>query len=287
MPLWQVIVLAVVQGITEWLPISSTAHLILFPWLFRWQDPGLFFDVALHVGTLIAVLLYFYKTWLDLLLLGLGRKPIFLPLDSSFQNSSPSELARQQLLFWFLVAGTVPAAVAGWLLEEHVATTLRSPVVIGFALIAVAIPMTWGEKVGRYRKDLRSVTLSDALWIGVAQALALVPGVSRSGSTMAAALFLNFRRDAAARFSFLLSTPIIAGASLKALLDMETEDVPPEMYLPLAVGIIVSGVVGYASIAGLLRFLQFGTFKIFIYYRVILGIIVLALAFFFRSNAAL
>ncbi|MBI3896249.1 MAG: undecaprenyl-diphosphate phosphatase [Acidobacteria bacterium] len=279
MPLWQVIVLAVVQGITEWLPISSTAHLILFPWLFGWKDPGLLFDIALHVGTLIAVLLYFYKTWLDLLLLGLGRNPIFLSLDSSSRNSSPTDLARQRLLFWFLVVGTIPAAVIGWLFEEQVATTLRSPLVVGFALIAVAIPMAWGEKVSRYRKDLRSVTWSAALWIGMAQALALIPGVSRSGSTMSAALFLDFRREAAARFSFLLSTPIIAGASLKALVGIRSQDIPPEMRLPFLVGIIVSGLVGYATISALLRFLQFGTFKIFIYYRVILGIIVLALAF--------
>ncbi|MBI4480906.1 MAG: undecaprenyl-diphosphate phosphatase [Acidobacteria bacterium] len=287
MPLWQAVVLAVAQGITEFLPISSTAHLVLFPWLFRWRDPGLAFDVALHVGTLGAVLLYFYKTWVDLLLLGLGRKPVFLRSDSSLQNSSRMDLDRHRALFWFLVLATIPAAVAGWLFEKQVATTLRSPVVVGCALIAVAIPMAWGEKVSRYRKDLHSVTLSDSLWVGVAQAFALIPGVSRSGITITAALFRDFRREAAARFSFLLSTPIIAGAALKALLDVKGQEFPPEMRLPVLVGVIVSGLVGYAAIAAFLRFLQFGTFKIFIYYRIILGIIVLALAFFFHLDAAL
>ena len=280
MPLWQAIVLAVVQGITEFLPISSTAHLVLFPWLFRWRDPGLAFDVALHVGTLGAVLLYFYKTWVDLLLLGLGRKPVFLHSDSSLQDSSRMDLDRHRALFWFLVLATIPAATAGWLFEKQVATTLRNPVVVGCALIAVAIPMAWGEKVSRYRKDLHSVTLSDSLWVGVAQAFALIPGVSRSGITITAALFRDFRREAAARFSFLLSTPIIAGAALKALLGAQSQEIPPEMRLPVLVGVIVSGLVGYAAIAAFLRFLQFGTFKIFIYYRLILGISALSIYFF-------
>lgn len=268
--------LAAAQGITEFLPISSTAHLALIPWLFHWQDPGLTFDVALHVGTLAAVLLYFYKTWVDLLLLGLGRKPIF---------GNPGEemaLDRNRALFWFLVVGTIPAGAAGWVFQEQVATSWRHPVVVGSALILVAIPMAIGEKVSRYRKQLPSVTLADSLWIGFSQALALIPGVSRSGATMTAALFLDFRRDAAARFSFLLSTPIIAGAALKEGLGLLHQGLPPSAQLPLLVGVVVSAVVGYASISLFLRFLQFGTFKIFIYYRVVFGIIVLALAFFFR-----
>src|SRR3990167_8142886 len=117
MPLWQAVVLAVAQGITEFLPISSTAHLALIPWLFHWKDPGLTFDVALHVGTLVAVLLYFYKTWVNLLLLGVGRKPMFGQAGSSSENRSLMGLDRHRALFWFLVAATIPAAVAGWLFE--------------------------------------------------------------------------------------------------------------------------------------------------------------------------
>ena len=282
MPLWQAAVLAVVQGITEFLPISSTAHLTLVPWLFHWEDPGLTFDVALHVGTLVAVSLYFYKTWVDLLLLGFGKKPVFNHPGADSENSSRMDLNRNSALLWFLVAATIPAAVAGWLFHEQVETTLRHPVVVGSALILVAFPMAWGEKVSRYRKDLHTVSLRDSLVIGFSQALALVPGVSRSGITMTAALFRDFRRDAAARFSFLLSTPIIAGAALKELLDLRQEEIPPEMRLAFLLGIVVSGASGYVSIALLLKYLQFGTFKIFIYYRLIFGIIVLALAFFAR-----
>ncbi len=281
MPLWQAVVLAVVQGITEFLPISSTAHLALLPWLFHWKDPGLTFDVALHVGTLVAVLLYFWRTWVELLLLGMKRRPVLASFASPSGNPSPLPLDHNPGLFWFLVVATVPAAVAGWVFHEQIGSTWRHPAVVGCAMILVAVPMAWGEKVGRYRKDLSAVSLGDSLWIGFAQALALVPGVSRSGITMTVALFRDLRRDAAARFSFLLSTPIIAGAALKEFLDVLDPGVPPAMRLPFLVGVAVSGVVGYATISFFLRFLQFGTFKIFIYYRAIFGIIVLALVFFF------
>ena len=279
MPLWQVIVLAVVQGITEFLPISSTAHLALVPWLFQWNDPGLSFDVALHVGTFVAVLLFFYKTWVDLLLLGLGRKPFFTNSHPA-ADSPPINLNHNRALFWFLVVATLPAALAGWFFQDLVATTWRHPIVIGSAMILVALPMAWGEKVSRYQKDLPSVSFTDSLIIGICQAVALVPGVSRSGITMTAALFRDFRREAAARFSFLLSTPIIAGAALNEFLNLRQAGLPPEMRVPFLVGIIVSGLVGYAVIALLLKYLQFGTFKIFVYYRLIFGIMILALAFF-------
>ena len=279
MPLWQAVVLAVAQGITEFLPISSTAHLALIPWLLGWKDPGLTFDVALHVGTLVAVSLYFFKTWVNLLLLGFGGKPIFGNAASTSKGDTPMGLDHHGALFWFLVVGTIPAAIAGWAFHEQVATTLRHPAVVGSALILLAIPMAWGERVSRYQKELPSVGLGDSLWIGFSQALALVPGVSRSGITMTAALFLDFRREAAARFSFLLSTPIIAGAALLEGMDLLRHGVPPPMQWPFLVGVIVSAVSGYACIALFLRFLQFGTFQIFVYYRIILGIIVLALAF--------
>jgi undecaprenyl-diphosphatase len=236
------------------------------------------FDVALHVGTLVAVLIYFFKTWIDLLLLGLGKEPAF----GSFVDVTPDGVPLQppRKLFWLLVLATIPAGVFGLIFQEQVATTLRHPAIVGSALILLAIPMAWGEKVSRRVKDLRSVNLVDALCIGFAQALALVPGVSRSGSTITAALFLHFRREAAARFSFLLSTPIIAGAALNEGIVIARDGVPAGQETAFLVGILVSAVSGYLCIAWFLRFLQFGTFKIFIYYRIVLGIIVLALAFF-------
>ena len=288
MPLWQAIVLAVVQGLTEFLPISSTAHLALVPWMFRFEDPGLTFDVALHLGTLVAVLLYFYRTWVDLLLAAFGiRRSVEDSENSDYSEKDKTALkpARSPALLWLLVLATIPAAIAGWLLQEQVATTLRSPVVMGLALIAVALLMAWGERVSGGKKDMTNMNFADSLWIGCSQALALVPGVSRSGITMTAALLRDFNRAAAARFSFLLSTPIIAGATLNSCLDLYHQGVPADLVWPLLVGVAVSGVVGYATISFLLKFLQFGTFKIFIYYRVILGIIVLALAFFLRLEA--
>ncbi len=275
MPIYQIIVLAAVQGLTEFLPISSTAHLALIPWLFHWQDPGLAFDVALHLGTLVAVGLFFFKTWVDIVLVALGAKPWFP------SSGITAEEPENRVLLWYLMAATVPAGVAGWLFHEQVETTWRKPVVIAAAMILVALVMAWGEKVGRQRKELGAVGLADSLWIGLSQALALVPGVSRSGITITSGLLRHLTRQTAARFSFLLSTPIIAGAALKELHGF-ARHVPPEMKLPFALGVLVSAVVGYATIAYFLKYLQFGTFKIFVYYRVGFGIIVLALAFFFQ-----
>ena len=268
--------LAVVQGLTEFLPISSTAHLVLVPWFFGWRDPGLTFDVALHVGTLIAVLAYFSRTWTELTISGLGLRR---PPDSI--DAIASHLSNKKL-FWLLVLSTIPAGAAGWLLQKQVETTLRNPVVMGTALILIALLMAWGEKVGTANKDITRVGLADSLWIGFSQALALIPGVSRSGITMTAALIRNFQRVDAARYSLLLSTPIIFGASLKTALDAAQGGIQQEMIFPMVVGIIVAAVVGYLTISFFLKYLQFGTFKIFVYYRIILGIMVLALALFVR-----
>jgi undecaprenyl-diphosphatase len=273
MILWHLVILAVVQGLTEFLPVSSTAHLTLIPWLFHWEDPGLTFDVALHVGTLVAVLVYFFKTWLDLVLLAFGRQPVF---------DRKSDLTLNRDLLWFLVLATIPAGLAGLAFHEQVETTWRKPWIIATALIAIALVMAWGERVGKQKKDLGAVRLWESMVVGLSQALALVPGVSRSGVTITAGLLTDMKRDTAARFSFLLSTPIIAGAALKELMGFPHHRVPAEMQTPFAIGVVVSAIVGYATIAMFLRYLQVGTFKIFVYYRIILGIIILALAFFFH-----
>ncbi len=328
MPLWQAIILGAVQGLTEFLPISSTAHLALVPWLFGWRDPGLTFDVALHVGTLVAVVIYFWKTWMELLAGGLRRfrlgsaksadsanvdfvdsadktvKVCTLGTADSLENLSTSS-GTQNLpnktnfssaqsastgpledgsLLWLLVLGTIPAAVVGLLFEKQVETTLRSPLVMGVALIVVALLMAYADRKQSGNKGLRQIGVADALLVGCSQAVALIPGVSRSGITITTGLFLHFQRDAAARFSFLLSTPIIAGACLKKLLDVYHQGLAPNALVPFAVGALVSAVTGYATIAFFLKFLQFGTFRIFVYYRIILGIIVLALAMFYRLN---
>jgi undecaprenyl-diphosphatase len=278
MPLYQVVVLAVVQGVTEFLPISSTAHLALVPWVLGWRDPGLAFDIALHLGTLVAVGAYFARTWIRLLLLALGRRA--LPPS---EHDSDRDLYANPRLFWYLAAATIPAGLAGLAFQRQVETTLRSPLVIATMMIAVGLLLWWAERRGAFSKDLGRLTLADSLAIGLAQALAVVPGTSRSGITMAAALLRGVGRPAAARFSFLLSTPIIAGATLKTAYDLAQAGIPAHMVTPFVAGILISGLSGYLVIAWLIRYLQTATFRFFVWYRISCGIMILALAFFFRD----
>lgn len=277
MPLYQALILAVVQALTEFLPVSSTAHLYLFPWLFGWPDPGLTFTVAVHTGTLLAVLVYFLRTWIELTCAGLG-----LPFP---RPAAPEEIRLARRMFWYLVAGTIPAGLTGALLEAYVETTFRSPYLMGAMLILVAGLMWWGERRTQLTRQLESVTLGDALLIGTAQAVALVPGVSRSGITITTGLFRGLTREAAARFTFLLSTPIIAGASAKRLLELR--HLPPgnDTLLAFAGGMAVAALSGYLVIAFFLRYLQTRTLRVFIYYRLVLGVVVLLLAFL-QSGAA-
>jgi len=269
MPIIQVIVLAVIQGFTEFLPVSSTAHLIVAPWLLGWQDPGLTFDVALHVGTLLAVVAYFFRAWLQIILHGFG-----------IEYGNDETLRQNPYLLWLLVAGTVPAGVVGFLFEKQAESTLRSPFLIGTMMIVIGLVMWVGERVGSRKIGLGAISLVDSLAIGTAQALAVVPGVSRSGITITAGLFRNLDRVAAARFSFLLATPVIAGAAVKKLYDvLKHGGIPMEMHTPFALGIVVSGLTGLAVIAFFLRFLQRRSLNFFIYYRIVFGIIVIALAF--------
>jgi undecaprenyl-diphosphatase len=269
MPLFQVVVLALIQGITEFLPISSTAHLALAPWLLGWADPGLTFDIALHVGTLIAILIYFFRTWLQIIAQAIG-----------IQYGEDDALRRNPGLLWLLVIGSIPIGVFGYIFGKQAETTWRSPFVIGTMMVVVGILMWLGERVGSRKKDLSAVSFTDSLAIGAAQAVAIIPGTSRSGITITAGLFRNLDRPTAARFSFLLSVPAIGAAAAKAFLDlMKHGGIPHDMHTPFALGIVISAVSGLAVIALLLRFLQRHTLYFFIYYRIIFGIIVIALAF--------
>jgi undecaprenyl-diphosphatase len=274
MPLYQAIVLALVQAFTEFLPISSTAHLTLFPWLMGWQDPGLAFDVALHAGTLVAVLLYFFRDWLTLTLCGLGLK---YPA-----NANAEEVGQHRKLFWYMVIGTIPGGVLGALFEKTIEERFRTPYVIAISLIAIALVMWWADSKSRLTRPLEQSNVGDAVTIGTAQALALCPGVSRSGITITAGLFRGFTREAATRFSFLLSTPLIAGAVVSHLPKLLKLHKAGGLDLPvstLLISILISGVMGYFVIAFFLRYLQTHTLKVFVYYRLLFGIIVLVLAF--------
>jgi undecaprenyl-diphosphatase len=274
MPLWQAIILAIVQGLTEFLPISSSAHLILIPDLLHWEDPGLAFDVALHLGTLIAVLLYFFRDWLQLALCGLG---FHYPKRSSEQMR-----LQQQRMFWYLVAATIPGALIGFFFEHWIELHLRNPAPIACAMILIALLMWYAESVSRLDRHIEQTSLGDSLVIGTSQALALFPGVSRSGITITTGLFRGLTREAAARFSFLLSTPLIAGAAAKEVPKLLKLRHAAEVGIPqstILISIVVSAIVGYLVIAFFLQYLQTRTLKVFIYYRIAFGIVILLLAF--------
>jgi undecaprenyl-diphosphatase len=287
LPIIEAIVLGIVQGLTEFLPVSSTAHLALVPWvvsrlgLANWSDPGLTFDVALHAGTLFAILVYFWRTWLQILRAAFGGKVVrFSETSDNLRDLTPEEQRCERQLLWFMIAATIPAGIAGALLEKRIETSFRSPALVACMLILVALVMWMAERVSRYTKPLSQISLGDALTVGVLQAFAVIPGVSRSGITISGGLFRNLTREAAARFSFLLSTPIIAGAALLKLHHVMKEGLPPGMATGFAVGMIVSAIVGYATIAWFIRYLGTKTLKVFIVYRIILGIAILLLGYF-------
>ena len=271
MPLLHAIVLGIVQGLTEFLPVSSSAHLIIIPWILHWDDGGLTFDVALHVGTLAAVVVFFFRDWVQIIGQGFG-----------LNIGHDSGLAKNRNLLWMLAAGTIPGGIAGFLFEKQADTSLRSPYIIATMAIAVGLVMWLADWAGRKRKDIAHVAGADALTIGAAQALAIVPGVSRSGITITAGLFRNLDRTTAARFSFLLSTPIIAGAAAKKGWDLikHHQALPQDMQTAFIAGIAASAIVGCITIAFFLNFLRRRSLGVFVWYRVIFGIIVIALAVF-------
>ncbi|HVX66268.1 MAG TPA: undecaprenyl-diphosphatase UppP [Bryobacteraceae bacterium] len=275
-PLYQVIVLAVVQSLTEFLPISSTAHLTLVPRLLGWNSPwlnSLDFDIALHFGTLAAVIVYFFRDWVEIIAGGFG-----------IRYGRDREIGHNRKLLWLLALATIPVGVLGYIFKDQAETTWRSSYVIGAMLIVVGVIIYVAEHVARAKKDLGEVSLADALSIGAAQALAIIPGVSRSGITISAGLFRGINRETAARFSFLLSTPALGGAALKAFHDLHKQGgLSPEMQMPFLVGVVVSAVTGWIVIAFFLRFLRTHTLRFFVYYRIVFGIIVIALAMLGRA----
>jgi undecaprenyl-diphosphatase len=272
MPLYQAIILAIVQGLTEFLPVSSTAHLAIIPQLLHWQDPGLGFDIALHAGTLAAILLFFFKDWVQIILNGFG-----IP----FRGARPDENSRT--LLWYLVAGSIPVGIAGLIFKKQAEGPWRNLIVMGVMLIIIGLLMYFADKWNAAKRGLDQMTWTDAMWIGVSQALAVVPGTSRSGITISAGRFRLLEREAAARFSFLLSTPAIAAAAAKDFWDLHKEGgLPPGMGLPYGVGILVSAIVGILVIGLFLKYLRHNTLALFVWYRIIFGIIIIALAVFFR-----
>jgi undecaprenyl-diphosphatase len=285
LPIYQAVVLAIIQGLGEFIPVSSSGHLIIVRRLLGWNELSpaheLTFDVALHFGTLLSVLFYFRRTWFQIIRAALGGKVVrFSEAGGSDVNLTAEEQKDERMLLWFLAIATIPGAIAGKLLEHSTEDYFREHILlIAAALIVVALLMWLGEKASTLQKPLTRISFADALIVGIAQAAALMPGVSRSGSTITAGLFRNMTREAAVRFSFLLSTPIIAGAALLKAHELRKEGLPAGMHAPFLVGIIVSAVVGYATIAWLMRYLQSHSLRAFIIYRIVLGVVVIALAF--------
>lgn len=265
MGLVEALILGLFQGITEFLPISSSAHLVLLPWLLGWQDPGLTFDVGLHLGTFLAVILYFWRDWWRIgrdFVQGIARLSVFGP---------------QTRMGWLLLLGTIPGVVAGVLFEHEAETAFRDIRLVAAMLILLGLVLLLAERLAKHVRGMESVSLADSLLIGIAQAFAVIPGVSRSGATISMGLFRGLQRESAARFSFMLGTPIILGASAKRLSSALLGGLLPDDRLPFVLGAMASAVAGFATIALLLRFLQRHSTMPFVIYRLLLGLAILGL----------
>jgi undecaprenyl-diphosphatase len=261
-PLSQAIILGIIQGLTEFLPISSSAHLFLTPWAFEWEPPGLAFDVALHIGTLAAVLWYFRREWLEL-----TRGVVEVMATRTFESDRSRRLR-------LLVIGTVPGAAIGYLLQRQAETIFRTPALTGATLIVMGVVLWLVDSRARTDRPLGGMGVRDAVLIGLAQAAAIVPGVSRSGATITAGRALGYDRAGAATFSFLMSMPITAAAAaLKAPEALRAADLTP-----VIAGMISAAVSGWLAIAVLLRFVRRSSLGVFAAYRVLIGVGVLVLA---------
>jgi undecaprenyl-diphosphatase len=265
----EAIVLGIVQGVTEFLPVSSTAHLRIVPAFFGWGDPGAAFTAVTQLGTMAAVLLYFRH---DL------RR-----IASAWSRSLRDATARSELdarLGWYILIGTIPISIFGFLFRDQIETGARDLYVIGTALIALGLLLLLAERVGKRDRDIEHIRTKDGLAIGFAQALALVPGVSRSGATITAGLFMGLDRPAAARFSFLLSVPAVVLSGVFQLGEIVSGQAEGEGtgFVALAVATLLAFASGYAAIAFLLRYLATHSTVVFVAYRVVLGTVVLALA---------
>jgi undecaprenyl-diphosphatase len=284
--IFQSTVLAIIQGLTEFLPVSSSAHLILPSQILSWPDQGLSFDVAVHLGSLLAVIAYFRSELWHLLTAWMGSLS-----GAGHASKSETVAGRRQAgeevysteqyarLAWLLILATIPAAVAGYLGRDMIATYARNAQLIASTSIVFGLLLWWADKISRKSAALHSLSWQQAVIVGLAQALALIPGTSRSGITMMAALFLGFSRESAARFSFLLAIPIIAGSGVLQGTQLVNEEVAVSQWLIIGYGALVSAAVAYACIHYFLRLIERIGFLPFVVYRVCLGITLLGLSF--------
>lgn len=264
MTVFQALVLGLIQGLTEFLPVSSSAHLALAPWLFGWTDPGLAFDVALHFGTLVAVLWYFRKEWGQLISAAV----------SIIRKRRVETVEEKRVVF--LILATIPGAIGGLLLEKKAETAFRAPALTATALIVMGIVLWAADKYSRMNRDLGTMRWLDALLIGISQVFALIPGVSRSGATITTGRLVGFDRQSAAVFSFLMSMPIIAAAVvLEGPKALQTGGISAA----LIVGVLASAISGWLAISVLLRYVARHSYGIFAAYRIVLGIVVFVILY--------
>jgi undecaprenyl-diphosphatase len=263
----QALIMGIVQGITEFLPISSSGHLILVPYLLGWNGGfinSLAFSVMLHIGTLVALLVYFRRDWLELIPAGLATIR-----DRSFRGDPNRKLA------WLILVSTIPAVIAGPILNDTLESAVRAAGVVAITMVLGGAILWLADRWGAKDRDLDRLTFPQSLLIGVAQALALVPGISRSGISIAAGLFMGLTRESAARFSFLMATPVIAGAGAFEALKLIRGEAGPVLQLaPLVVGMVAALVSGLAAIHLLLRYLRSNSLTVFVVYRLVIAAIV-------------
>lgn len=265
----EAIVLGIVQGLTEFLPVSSTGHLRIVPAFVGWEDPGAAFTAVIQLGTTLAVLIYFRQDLLRIAKAWFG----------SLRQPTTEKRSLDAHLGWFILIGTIPIGIFGLVFKDQIENGARSLYLIGAALIVVGLVMLLAERFAKQERGVESMTARDGLLVGVAQAVALIPGVSRSGATISAGLFLGLNREAAARYSFLLSTPAIVLSALFELRGVLTGDAHTDASaFDIVLATILAFVVGYWSIAFLLRFVANNSLGAFVAYRLVLGVLVLALA---------
>lgn len=261
MSIIQALILGIVQGLTELLPISSSGHLFIIPWFFNWNNIPDYFDVALHAGTLLAIALFFFKDWLNL-------------LSGAYKQVVKKEKNNEGKMFFFLVWATIPSALIGFILDKYFEDLLTKPLIVAIALIAMGILLYIFDKKFDSKVKYENMTFKETFLIGISQVLAFIPGVSRSGITMTAARAMNVERESAARYSFMLSAPIVLGATIYKFKDFVFN-------IPFVIGVISSFLVGILVIKFLLNYLKKGNFKYFAFYRVVLGITII-LVYFLR-----
>lgn len=268
----QAIVLGIIQGLGEFLPISSSGHLVVLPRIFGWTDQGLAFDVALHFGTLLAILIYFWEDWKKIITKSYFLKQSGRIVIDRKREFFKADKLKEDMLFIIGLA-TIPGVLAGLLLEDYAETIFRNPLLVGVTLIFGAIILFYSDRAGKKKIDEKDITLKTAFLIGVAQMLAIVPGMSRSGMTISAGLLLGLTRTAAARFSFLLATPIVLGAAIKELPALLEAGIGADIIL----GVLAAFVSGYLAIKYMLKYLQKQSYDIFVAYRILLAAVILFL----------